>query len=235
MKKEGFAKMTLQELLKDTDVNLDICFDEQRIEIPSRVVGTNEKGALIMPYIYQGHMIDFEVFKKRGAFFELYCTDPKTKIRHVFKNVNVTMVEYKNNYFYCISVHTMNRISYESDRRGDVRIPMTGTGYIVVEGVRSEKRISVDMHDISEKGIAIIAQETDVLPSGEFVVNVESMANDTSFFLNFHVQIVRKVEKPGWILYGCRFVHLDEDTLAYIYFRHLEENKYKKISPQNIL
>lgn len=220
--------MTLQELIKGTDVNLDISFDEQHIELPSRVVGTNEKGALIMPYMYNGQMLKFDLFKQHGAVFNLYCTDPTTKIRNVFKNVNVTVVEYKNVYYYCISVRVMNSLSYESDRRGDVRIPMNATGYITAEGKCGLKRISVDMQDISEKGIAIIAQETETMPAGEFVVEVDTVANGTTFALNLHVRIVRKVEKPGWVLYGCRFVNLDKDTLAYIYFRHLEDHKNHK-------
>lgn len=222
--------MTLQELEKGTDVNLDICFADQSIEIPSRVVGTNENGALILPYVYQGHMIDFGMFKQRGAFFDLYCNDQNTNIRNVFKNVNVSVVEYKNVCYYCISVRAMNSISYESDRRGDTRVPLKGIGYINVENdYGGSKHISVEMQDISEKGIAFLAQEIEEIPTGEFIVNLDTLTNDSSFHLNLHVRVVRRVEKPGWTLYGCKFVHLDKDTLAYLYLRHVEMNRKNRL------
>ena len=84
--------MILQDLQLGQEITLEVCFDEQKYEMPSKIVGTNENTAIILPYVYKGIMIDFEIFKQRGAFINMYCIDRANNTRNVFKNVTAKTV-----------------------------------------------------------------------------------------------------------------------------------------------
>ena len=46
--------MILQDLQLGQEITLEVCFDEQKYEIPSKIVGTNENTAIALPYVYKG-------------------------------------------------------------------------------------------------------------------------------------------------------------------------------------
>ncbi|MEE1361258.1 MAG: PilZ domain-containing protein [Selenomonadaceae bacterium] len=218
--------MILQDLQLGQEITLEVCFDEHKYEIPSKIVGTNENTAIILPYVYKGIMIDFEIFKQRGAFINMYCIDRTNNTRNVFKNVTVSTISYQERTLYSVNVPVMNTIAYDGERRKDVRIPVDVKG--TMESEDNLDKYPVTICDISERGLAFTAPATYSFGNGLYWIHVFDTVCGTYFDLKMGVSIIRSTDEEHKKFYGCRIIKSDRDILMYLYLLN-RQHKEKEL------
>lgn len=222
--------MVIQDLTAGQDVVFEICFYDQKYEFPSKVVGANEAGAIVQPFVYQGMMVDFEMFKQRGACINMHCTDSENKQRYVFQNISSAIIDYKEQKYYMVTVATMNTIAYDSERRRDERLSIDRIkGMIILD--ESKESFPIRLYNISERGLAFTVPKSFPISEEKMMVRFIDTLYKKKFELDLLVSVIHQEEKEERKMYGCRIVNSDNTLLAYMYLLHrLEREKQNKQS-----
>lgn len=221
--------MILQDLQPGQEITLEVCFDEQKYEIPSKIIGTNEDTAIILPYVYKGVMVDFEIFKQRGAFINLCCIDTVNNTRNIFQNVSLSNINYQERMFYSVTVPVMNRIAFDGERRKEVRIPVNVKG--TMESEDNLDKYPVTICDICERGLAFTAPASYTFGNGLYWIHFFDTVCGTYFDLKMGVSILRQTDEDNKKFYGCRIIKSDRDILTYLYLlnrKHKEDEQKLK-------
>lgn len=215
--------MTIDKLVAGQVVTLEILIGDSSFEFKTEVIGTNKgTGALVKPYIYNGTVVDFTQGSPQGLSFCLHCIDPVTNGRVVWKNVSVTVVNFKGIDYYAIDAKAFGKIAASSERREDGRVIVKKPGSALMEDGR---RFSVSVLDISDSGISFIGNSFRVTIGDVVEVNFADKANDSDFSLAVKARIVRAETERRGVFYAGKILERDNKLLAYLCFKGLDKRK----------
>lgn len=212
--------MTIDKLVAGQEVTLEILIGDSSFEFKTEVVGTNNgTGALVKPYIYNDQVVDFTNGSPESMSFSLHCIDPNSGGRVVWKNLSVTVVNFKGVDYYAIDAKAFGRIAASSERREDGRVLVHKPGSVLMD---DEHRFSVSVLDVSDSGISFIGNSYRVTIGDVVEVNFADNANDSDFSLAVTARIVRAEAAEDGIFYAGKILERDNKLLAYLCFKGLD-------------
>lgn len=220
--------MKLEQLEAHQIVTLEVLIGGSSFEIKTEVVGTNAgTGALVMPYVYNGTVVDFTNGSPKSMSFNLHCIDPHTGGRVVWKNVAVNLVNFKGVDYYAIDSSSFGSIAASSERREDTRVSVHVPASASMEDGR---RFSITLLDVSDSGVSFIGNANRVTIGDIVEVNFADRARNADFSLAITCRIVRAEAEHNGILYAGKVLERDNKLLAYLCFKGIEtkENKEAK-------
>ena len=212
--------MTIDKLVAGQEVTLEILIGDSSFEFKTEVVGTNNgTGALVKPYIYNDQVVDFTNGSPESMSFSLHCIDPNSGGRVVWKNLSVTVVNFKGVDYYAIDAKAFGKIAASSERREDVRVLVHKPGSALMD---DEHRFSVSVLDVSDSGISFIGNSYRVTIGDVVEVNFADNAHDSDFSLAVTARIVRAEAAEDGIFYAGKILERDNKLLAYLCFKGLD-------------
>lgn len=213
--------MTIDKLVAGQEVVLEIIIGDSSFEFKTQVVGTNDgTGALVKPYYYNNQVVDFTHGSPESMSFSLHCIDPTSGGRVVWKNLSVTVVNFKGMDYYAIDAKAFGKIAASSERREDGRVTVNTPGSALME---NGLRFSVSVLDVSDSGISFIGNSYRVTIGDIVEVNFADNANSADFSLAVKARIVRAEAEKNGIFYAGKILERDNKLLAYLCFKGLED------------
>ncbi len=217
--------MTIEQLRAGQEVTLEILIGGSSFELKTEVVGTNsDTGALVKPYVYNEQVVDFTNGSPQSMRFCLHCIDPSTGGRVVWKNVSVSVVNFKGIDYYAIDAKDFGKIAASSERREDMRVLVKKPGSALME---DGKRFSISILDLSDSGISFIGNTYRVTIGDIVEVNFADTAHSSDFSLCVKARIVRAEAETNGILYAGKILERDNKLLAYLCFKGMDDKSGK--------
>lgn len=213
--------MIIEELVAGQEVTLEVLIGGSSFEFKTEVVGTNAStGVLLKPYVYNGTVVDFSAGSPKSMNFYLHCIDSKTKGRVVWKNVVVTLINFRGVDYYAVDSKNFGHIAASSERREDVRTHVNKPGSA---SCYEDKRISINVLDISDSGVSFIGNSNAFTIGDVVEINYADTANESDFSLAVSAKINRaEVCKEG-VFYAGKILEKDTKLLAYLCFKGLDD------------
>lgn len=213
--------MIIEQLRSGQEVTLEVLIGGSSFELKTEVVGTNaETGALVKPYVYNGHVVDFANGSPQSMTFSLHCIDPHTGGRVVWKNVAVNVIKFRGVDYYAVDAKAFGKIAASSERREDVRVHVQKPGSALMEDGR---RFSISVLDISDSGVSFIGNANRVTIGDIVEVNFADNAHNSDFSLAVTARINRAEAEKDGILYAGKILEKDNKLLAYLCFKGMDE------------
>ncbi len=216
--------MTIEELAPGQAVKIEVIIGNSSFELNSSVVGTNNTtGILVEPYLYDNNVVDFSVYKKNDIVFNVHCIDKVTGRRMAWRNVALSLINYKGKSYYSIDSRGFGSRAVSSDRRKDDRSKLFCTGDCSFAG----NKVPVNMIDISDSGVAFLARNK-IVDKGDAVgITFSDVAHGTDFFMEIYCKIVRMEERADGVFYAGSILDKHNKFLAYLCFKRLDEKQSK--------
>ena len=213
--------MKVEDLKVGQDLALEIEWGEARYEIPTKVIGIQDKGILIQPFVYKGTIIDLNAGYFRDMIFNIYGIDRSNLVRKVWRNVSLQITSYKGKTYYIAKINGFNAIAKPSERREHPRMPLEATGYVKEYG--REETVVVAMRDVSNNGVGFSVEEKNALSGKYLKLKFEDDVRENHFTLVLKGNIVRQTNKQGRIYYGCAITEMSRDMFTYICLKRMEQ------------
>ncbi|MCR5581864.1 MAG: PilZ domain-containing protein [Pseudobutyrivibrio sp.] len=213
--------MTIEQLEAGQEVTLEIIIGGSSFEFKTEVIGTNSgTGALVMPYVYNGQVVDFANGSPADMSFALHCIDPNTDGRVVWKNLYVNVVNFKGVDYYAIDAKAFGKIAASSERREDVRVSVNKPGSALID----DHRFSISVLNISDSGISFIGNGHHITIGDVVDINFADVAHNSDFSLAVRCRIVRAQAESDGIFYAGKILEKDNKLLAYLCFKGMVRN-----------
>lgn len=213
--------MVLQDLNLGQEVILQIKWGDASHDLKTEVVGSNESGLLIKPFIYNGVVINLPENKVKDIIFNIYANDPVTSARMAWKNASVKPVSYKGRTYYACTVNDFQKFALSSDRRADIRMPLNIRGTM---SAKDFENIPVVIYDISDSGVAFLLDKNMTLPLGVINLKFVDTVRGNTFTINIKCRPVRERANGQDSLYGCRMLEVSNEVLIYICMKRMDMN-----------
>jgi YHS domain-containing protein len=214
--------MTIQDLVDNQHVKIEINWGSQTYRIDSTVVGHHGENILLKPYVFHGNEIRVHE-NARNFVFNIYTMDPVTNHRVGWNDVELKSVDYKGVHYYICKSKTYLLYAQDQERRGDLRMRINLPG--AVTDLESGLRTNVRVMDVSSRGIAFRASVSKEISKINIKVAFSDMIEDQEFDLDLPARIVRIVPNEDDVLYGCQLRSTSEDLLLYMFLRQSAERK----------
>ncbi len=216
--------MTIEELAPGQPVKIEVIIGHSSFELSSVVVGTDKStGILIEPYLFENNVVDFSAYKKNDIVFNIHCIDKISGRRMAWRNVALSLINYKGKSYYSVDSRGFGSRAVSSDRRKDDRSMLYCTGDCNIAG----KKFPINMIDISDSGLAFFAKEKFADKGDAVGVNFSDVAHGTDFFMELYCKIVRVEERTDGIFYAGTISEKHNKFLAYLCFKRLDEKQSK--------
>lgn len=216
--------MLLTDLTPKQKVYIEVIVNDKSFELPSSVIQVTGNGVKLEPYLHNGSVVDFSLAIHADIKFNLHCVDETTQTRKMFKNVRITTEAFDGFKYYMVTVRKMDSIAFSSERRGNVRMPLQGTGYVtfIPLGDTVPTTYNVELYDVSEKGVSFYLNANLDISNTKVRVGFTDLVLDKTYDINMNCTIVRIVDKEdNKKFYGCRLDDLTKDILMYLCFKHI--------------
>ncbi len=223
--------MTIEQLEPGQEVTLEVLIGGSSFELKTEVVGTNDgTGALVKPYVYNNRVVDFTKGSPESMSFSLHCIDSKTGGRVVWKDVDVSVVNFKGVDYYAVDARAFGKIAASSERREDSRVIVNVPGSASLE---DGNRFSISVLDISDSGVSFIGNSfvgnSARVTIGDIInINFADTAHNSDFSLAVNARIVRAEAEHDGILYGGKILDKDNKLLAYLCFKGIDQKSGDK-------
>lgn len=213
--------MELTDLRQGDRIILEIKWGERPYQIKTAVVGTGEKAILIKPFTYKGTVLDLTSVQFHDMIYNIYCMDKKTDSRLVWNNVQIETQVYKGETYYVVRPSVSRRFPSLSERRGHKRMILNCSGNVLLG--KDDMQMSVQVHDVSDKGVSFIMQKGIEFYGKAIRIEFEDEVRGHSFLLQADCRLVRRQElQDGQELIGCSIVQTNRDFLAYVCLKRME-------------
>lgn len=216
--------MKLIELLENQRITVQLLWGEQKIEFFSTVIGKEDSVVYVSPYIHNGSELELNVTQDKGVICNLFTTDPSTRHRISWKNIELTTVKRNDKIMYCLKTSGFNHVAKHDDRRMHDRIVITAKGK-AFEG-KSSEGVDIIVHDISDIGISFYAPNS-FMPSGhQLNVAFSDIIGEREFNVKVECAIARSTNKAGNRFIGCKILKENKDYQLYGFMKRMgEKNK----------
>ena len=213
--------MTLQDLPVGEKIALEIVWGGGSCLVHTQVMGKSDEGTLLAPFEYSGTQLEIHSSRYRDMTFHLYGIDDKTGKRMVWKNVSLDTVKLPDKVFYLVKVSGFRKLAVDSERRLKRRIPLNCQASVYPRG--GYARVVVKMNDISDGGLSFIAPKSaGAILEGKLTVMFDDNIRGHRFSISADCNYVHKKAKENEYIYGCSFVRVDKELLAYICLKRME-------------
>lgn len=212
--------MTLQDMAVGQPVSLELVWGAQTFEIKTSVVGINENGVLVKPFIYNGVVINLPENKLRDVIFNIYTIDARTNSRKTWKNATVVPVVHKGRTYYACSVNAYKKIASDSERRNHQRTMLNING--VLSGATPGQNYPIKIRDISDNGISFLVDDEIALDSPYFKIIFTDTVRGNLFKLTISCRSVRNMLQGEDMFHGCRILEADKNLLMYVFMKRME-------------
>lgn len=213
--------MILQDLTIGQEVTLEIRWGESVHELKTEVVGSNDSGLLIKPFIYNGVIINLPAHKAKDIIFNIYAIDPVTSTRMSWKNAIVQPVVYKDRTYYACRVNDFSRNATSSERRDHMRMALDLQGTITGQGLGN---VPITIKDMSDNGISFLMDSGYAVPSGNLTIRFNDIVRGNPFSIKVKCRIVRDQANSVDCLYGCKIIEAPNDVLIYVCLKRMDFN-----------
>lgn len=212
--------MLLQDIKVGQNAYLELVGRNQKFDIQTRIVAVTKVGVIVLPYEYQGVVVDISSAQALNAEVSLQYVDHRNNQRVMWKNVRIqsTLMNGKNYYF--IQHGIENKYSNSSERRAHERIP------VGCKAVATDKRYhdayTARIVDINARGIAFQLDGIEQLPSKEVLLHFDDRAHGKWFSLDVDCHVVRHNEFDLDNLYGCTIDSSDGQLMTYMFLKRMD-------------
>lgn len=213
--------MTLQDLDINESITLEIEWNDNSYEIPTKVVAKSDFGVLVAPFVYNDSLIELNSSRNRSMTFHLYGIDKVSQTRKVWKNVSLETTRHMNLPVYLVRVNGFHSFGSQSERRQKKRIPLNCQAAIYPAS--GYTRFIGRMHDISDGGLSFTIPKG--MPSdfdGAVTVVFDDNVRDHPFSIRVTCSVVHKRSLIDEYLIGCSYSYTDKNLLAYICLKRAE-------------
>ncbi len=217
--------MLIQSIPVGQVITIEVIWGTKGYDLKSTVVGTDGKALLVKPFEYQGNPVELDTDKHRGFQFNVYAIDEEGS-RRQWKNVIIATRHTKSSVFYVIRAQSFKQISDSGERRDHIRMPLMIDGTVYDEATRGF--INVKIKDISDNGIAFLADTNFQPKTNRFVVYFKDRVKDTFFDLEIHCVKVRLTREATSNLFGCVISEMNREMLAYMLMKKTEQDALHK-------
>lgn len=212
--------MELTDLKQGDHIILEIKWGDRPYQIKTAVVGTGEGAILIKPFTYKGTVLDLTSVQFHDMIYNIYCVDKLANNRLVWHNVQIETQVYKKETYYVVRPSVARRFPSLSERREHKRMMLNRSGSVLLG--KDGPAIAINVHDVSDNGISFIAQAGMEFPGKGMRIEFQDEIRGHNFQLQVDCRMVRRQERDGQELVGCRIVQTNRDFLAYICLKRME-------------
>lgn len=211
--------MKLQEINNGSELILEVDWGENKYEIETTAVGSNDEGLLIHPVTYNKKVLDLGGANDKDMVFNIHGIDPMTNSRIVWRNVQLKTIIYQGHLYYAAKTMKFNVNSSSSERRNHSRMQVDVDGVIELRGY--EDGVPVHILDLSDSGISFTTTADIQIDKLPHLIRFEDEVKDDTFKLKMKCIWVRKAVVGDRVLWGCRISEVDKNVLAYICLKRL--------------
>lgn len=213
--------MKLSELVKDEKLVIQIKWGDQAIEFHSSVAEKNDKGIYVTPYLHNGKILEFTINSSSGVVCNVFATNPATRQRISWKNVDLSTEKKGEALLYFIKTSGFNHMATQSERRKHDRIVVNKPARI--SAPKSEDYTDIIVHDISDSGISFYAPNSFEPSSHQLNISFSDNIDDKTFNINVDCTIARTTKKAGNTFNGCKIVNENKDYLLYGFLLRMKD------------
>ena len=216
--------MRVTDLARNQEIIVQINWGDRRIEFESNVLGRDERGIFISPYLHDDKALELEIDNSNQVSCNIY-TDSDEGKRISWKNVLVSTVTHAGERTYYVMPRFFNVFAKPDERREHERIKVHKQG----KAVDTLTRITTDImvNDVSDVGISFYAPSNFSFSSNRVIILLNDMVSGSKFHLNVECAVARTEKKVGTQFYGCRVVGDNKDFLLYAFSKKMEKKKDK--------
>lgn len=205
--------MKLTDLLAEQRLIVQLQWGEQQIEFDSEVIGSEESGIYVSPYLHAGKALSLDVCGGKDVICNLFTDDMSNQQRVSWKNVQLATVDRDGETVYFLSTHVFNSESEHDDRRDNDRTIVQVKAKLY-DG-RTDDGIDIIVHDISNSGISFFAPSSFIPRSQQLVIAFSDSIEDKQFDIKVDCTISRIISKAGNSFVGCRVNSASKDFMLY--------------------
>lgn len=206
--------MRLVDIFEHTDVVVQMAWEKNKLEFPSKVVMRDENGIYITPYFRENRPVPLHITMRDEVVCSVFADDPITGSRIAWKNLDLETRDVGHRKLYYVNTSGFNSDSFEAERRVHERTLEEKRGFLTIDN----KQLPVVVHDISDNGLSFyISQETTVPLAGHFFIHFNDSVRQEYFELKIKCKVVRSREQDGNLIYGCKVLEPSRDYLLYVY------------------
>lgn len=218
--------MKLTELLVKQKIAVQLVWGEQIIEFQSEVVENDGASVYVSPYLHNGGPLTINIIPEKGVICNVYTTDPTSKQRLSWKNIELTTTTRNDEMVYCMKTGGHNASAKQDERRAHERITIQLKGRAYV-GPTDEEGVEVLIHDISDVGVSFYAPASFAPKIPQMFVEFSDVIDDKEFNVRVEGTITRTGSKAGNTFVACKIAGPNKEYHLYGFLRRLKErSKY---------
>lgn len=212
--------MLLQDIKVGQKAYLELEGKSRQFDIQTRIVAVTKMGVIVLPYEYQGVVVDLSGAQALNATVSLQYVDHRNNQRVMWKNVRLQSTVMNDKTYYFIQHGTENRYSNSSERRAHERIP------VGVKAVATDKTYqdayAAKIVDINAQGIAFQLDGIQEMPSKDVLLHFDDRAHGKWFSLDVDCHVVRHNEFDLDNIYGCTIDSSDGQLMTYVFLKRMD-------------
>lgn len=212
--------MLLQDIKVGQPAYLELLGAQKRFDIQTRIVGVTKAGVIVMPYEYQGVVVDLSHAKDLNASVSLQYVDHRKNQRVMWKDVRIQSTVMNGKKYYFVQHGENNKYSNTSERRAHERIP------VGCKAVATDKQFNdsftARIVDINAQGIAFQLDGIDQLSGKKVLLHFDDRAHGKWFSLDVDCRVVRHNEFDLDNIYGCTIDSSDGQLMTYVFLKRMD-------------
>ncbi|MCR5800693.1 MAG: PilZ domain-containing protein [Lachnospiraceae bacterium] len=209
------------------NLQIQILWDDQKIEFLTEYIGTRDNEVLLKPYIHNGHPLDLNVDGRGDAICHIFGDDPETGIRKAWRNIALRTIDLDGQKYYSVATVLYYSKPVTSDRRNNVRMRVHTMGELIEQ---DRDNVGVMFNDVSNHGVSFYAPASYSSTSNFIHISFEDVVNDESYYVTADAKVAYTKKKPGMTYYGCEIPEPGRDFLLYVFMKKLYNNRPKQES-----
>lgn len=206
--------MKLNQLKPGADIIVQMVMGKTKIEFHLEVMAGDDDGIYTNPYFREGKPLELNINSNPNVVCNIFGEDTYVNKRVSWNNVKLETVHYDKRIMYKISTMLFNRDSHSGERRSHERMLDEILGTVVdLEGKDRE----VNIHDVSDNGIAFYADNSVSINHDRFVLNFSDVVKKDSFRFKLNCKIIRARKGDKNCFFGCEVIDPPHDYLLYTF------------------
>lgn len=218
--------MLLQDIKVGQKAYLELIGQSRSFDIQTRIVAVTKAGVIVLPYEYQGVVVDISDAQALDAVVSLHYVDHRNNQRVMWKNVRIQSALMNDKKYYFVQHGEANKYSNSSERRSHERIP------VGCKAVATDKRYhdtyTARIVDINARGIAFQLDGIEQMSSSEVLLHFDDRAHGKWFSLDVDCHVVRHNEFDLDNIYGCTIDSSDGQLMTYLFFKRMDHMLQQK-------
>ncbi len=211
--------MLLHDISAGDEVRLELIINDTPYQIPTHAVDVAPGKVWIEVFRFEKQVIDLSDPKFYHIRYNLHGYD-KAKLPYCWDDMELSMEMHNGLSCYLLSCSPFKSAGRAENKRMKDRVKVSVPAEL--QWRQKNFNIPVTLYDISDSGVAFLANEDAPLINERIIVEIREMIQERKFWIKMECVCVRKMPKDGNILYGCKFQIIDQRLLEYIFAKHMQ-------------